>query len=245
MLSSIIGESEIISGRILVPKALDTTIPTEWIISGSIAYVAQTPWLENTTIKDNILFGLIFQPGRYQDVIKASALRGDLEILPDGDMTEIGARGINLSGGQRWRVSLARAFYSRASILVFDDIFSAMDTHVGQHIFELGIMGQICYGRTRIIATHHTGLCMPEAACVVELKDGRSIVNRGILLEQGPGSFTLLKPYVRENMKSNKQTDSDRHQTEANVFGDAKLEAGHVSLEDKEDLPVFKKVRRR
>ena len=140
-----------------------------------IAYVAQTPWLENATIKDNIVFGLRFQQQRYQDVITASALAADLSILPDGDMTEIGARGVNLSGGQQWRVSLARALYSRASILVLDDIFSAVDAHVGRHIFDFGIMGVVCKERTVILATHHMSLCLPDAAYVVHLQNGKAI----------------------------------------------------------------------
>ena len=172
LLSSIIGESDVLSGSVVVPKPSPLKVTNEWIVPGSIAYVAQTPWLENATVKSNILFGLQFHANRYHEAIEASALRGDLQTLPDGEMTEIGARGINLSGGQRWRVSLARAFYSRANILVLDDIFSAVDTHVGRHILEKGLMGRLCRGRTRILATHHTTLCAPKAACVVYLRNG-------------------------------------------------------------------------
>lgn len=179
LLSSIIGESDVVSGSITVPTISSTASAHEWILPHSIAYVAQTPWLENATIKDNILFGLVLQQSRYEDVLDASALHGDLEILPDGDLTEIGARGINLSGGQRWRVSLARAFYSRAGILVLDDIFSAVDAHVGRHIFDRGLMGPICQGRTRILATHHATLCIPKAAYVVHLKNGTATTQTG------------------------------------------------------------------
>ena len=172
VLSSIIGEANIESGSVYVPKILATPTSTQWMIPGAIAFVAQTPWLENATIRDNILFGLPHQGRRYQEAIEASALPEDLAIFPDGDMTEVGARGINLSGGQRWRMSLARAFYSRASILILDDIFSAVDTHVGKHILEKGLTGSICHGRTRILATHHTALCFPKASYIVELRDG-------------------------------------------------------------------------
>lgn len=99
-------------------------------------------------------------------------------MLTDGDMTEIGANGINLSGGQRWRVSFARAVYSRAGILILDDIFSAVDAHVGKHIFENGLTGDLMRGRTRILVTHHLKLCMSEAAYAVFLSNG-TVENAG------------------------------------------------------------------
>ena len=155
-----------------MPKASIDASPAQWIEPEATAFVAQTPWLENASIKDNILFGLPLRKGRYYSVLSASALSSDLAVLPDGDMTEIGARGINLSGGQQWRVSLARAFYSRAGILVLDDVFSAVDADVGRHIFEKGLMGDICRGRTIILATHHTDLCLLKAEYVVTLRNG-------------------------------------------------------------------------
>ncbi len=94
-----------------------------WIIPEAIAYVAQIPWIENASIKDNIVFGLPYLEDRYKKTIEVCALKKDLEMLSDGENTEIGANGINLSGGQKWRVTLARAIYSRAGILVMDDIF--------------------------------------------------------------------------------------------------------------------------
>ena len=172
LLSSIIGETDLISGEIQRPKVPGKIQSSQWTRSHAIAYVAQTPWLENATIRDNILFGLNFQQSRYGAVLRATALPSDLAMLADGDMTEIGARGVNLSGGQRWRVSLARAFYSRASVLILDDIFSAVDAHVGKHIFEEGLLGHICHDRTVILATHHTDLCLPRASYIVSLENG-------------------------------------------------------------------------
>ena len=133
LLASILGEAELTTGRITVPKAPlaearhDYKVnKSDWIIDSVIAYVAQTPWIENASIKDNILFDLPYDAGRYNEVLSSCALLKDLEMLPDGELTDIGANGINLSGGQRWRVSFARALYSRAGILVLDDIFSAV-----------------------------------------------------------------------------------------------------------------------
>ena len=90
--------------------------------------------MQNASVKDNILFGLPFRQERYQDVLHACSLVSDLKILEDGDATEIGEKGINLSGGQKVRISLARAVYSRASTLLFDDILSAVDAHTAAHI---------------------------------------------------------------------------------------------------------------
>ncbi|RBR24244.1 uncharacterized protein FIESC28_02977 [Fusarium coffeatum] len=171
LLSAILGEADLLSGSIYVPKK--QPIETRnWIIPGSVAYVSETPWLENASIRDNILFGLPMDKSRYKKVLDACALTEDLSLLQDGDDTEIGANGVNLSGGQKWRVTLARAVYSRAEILLMEDIFSAVDSHVGASIYDGCLTGDICHGRTRIIVTHHLGLVMPGASFYVELGEG-------------------------------------------------------------------------
>lgn len=134
--------------------------------------MAQIPFIENATIKDNILFGLPFDAGRYRKVLSVCALEKDLDMLPDGELTDIGANGINLSGGQRWRVSFARAMYSRAGILILDDIFSAVDAHVGRQLFEEALTGELGVGRTRILVTHHVQLCLPRTKYSVLLGEG-------------------------------------------------------------------------
>jgi ABC-type multidrug transport system ATPase subunit len=93
-------------------------------------------------------------------------------MMPDGELTDIGANGVNLSGGQRWRVSFARALYSRAGILVMDDIFSALDAHTGRHVFEHALTGELGQGRTRVLVTHHVALCLPKTDYSVLLENG-------------------------------------------------------------------------
>ncbi|KAJ2824183.1 hypothetical protein IWW50_003448 [Coemansia erecta] len=124
-------------------------------VHGSIAYVPQQAWIMNATLRDNILFGSQFDQGFYDRVIDACALRQDLEMLPGGDMTEIGEKGINLSGGQKARVSLARAVYARADVYILDDPLAAVDAHVGKHIFThvLGPQGML-KSRARILITN-------------------------------------------------------------------------------------------
>jgi len=179
LLAALLGEVDLLKGSIEVPKApsLDDRFdhratPQNWIIDSALAFVAQIPWIENATIKDNILFGLPFEERRYEKTLQVCALEKDLDILPDGDRTDIGANGINLSGGQRWRVTFARAMYSRAGILVLDDIFSAVDAHVGRQLFEDALTGELGKGRTRILVTHHVGLCLPRTKYLVHLADG-------------------------------------------------------------------------
>ncbi len=179
LLAAILGEVDVLSGKINVPRAPPPyerhdhlANKDNWIIPSAVAFVAQIPWIENATIKENVLFGLPFDASRYEKVIEICALRKDLDMLADGELTEIGASGINLSGGQRWRVTFARALYSRAGILVLDDIFSAVDAHVGRYIFERALTGELGVGRTRILVTHHVALCRSRTKYIVELGEG-------------------------------------------------------------------------
>ena len=116
--------------------------------------------MQNATLKDNILFGEPFDKKWYEQVIEACALRTDLEMLPGGDQTEIGEKGINLSGGQKQRVSLGRAVYSDADVYLLDDPLSAVDAHVGKHIFDnvIGPKGKL-RNKTRVLVTHSITFC--------------------------------------------------------------------------------------
>ncbi len=105
-------------------------------VSGSLSYTPQQPWIQNATIRDNILFGKDLNQDFYNQVVLNCALVSDLEMLTGGDQIEIGEKGINLSGGQKQRVSLSRAVYSRSDIYLLDDPLSAVDAHVGKQIFE-------------------------------------------------------------------------------------------------------------
>uniref|UniRef100_A0AAR2LWH8 ATP-binding cassette, sub-family C (CFTR/MRP), member 12 n=1 Tax=Pygocentrus nattereri TaxID=42514 RepID=A0AAR2LWH8_PYGNA len=121
--------------------------------NGTFAYVSQQAWIFHGTVRDNILMGEPFDQERYDQVIHACSLSPDLAILPYGDHTEIGERGLNLSGGQKQRVSLARAVYSKRDIFLLDDPLSAVDAHVGKHIFEECIKKEL-RGKSVILVTH-------------------------------------------------------------------------------------------
>uniref|UniRef100_A0A4W5KVT8 ABC-type glutathione-S-conjugate transporter n=1 Tax=Hucho hucho TaxID=62062 RepID=A0A4W5KVT8_9TELE len=140
--------------------------------SGSVAYVPQQAWIQNATVQDNVMFGREKQKTWYQRVLDACALLPDLEILPAGDSTEIGEKGLNLSGGQKQRVSLARAVYRKADVYLLDDPLSAVDAHVGQHIFDkvIGPKG-VLRDKTRVLVTHGMSF-LPQADLILVLVDG-------------------------------------------------------------------------
>lgn len=181
LLAAILGEVKLLSGTIKVPtppleEELDEVKPipeAEWLIPSLTAFVSQTPWIETGTVQDNITFGLPLVEPRYQKVLRACSLEKDLELLVDGDKTEVGPKGVSLSGGQRWRVALARALYSRAGIMILDDVLSAVDAHVGRVMVDLALTGELSEGRTRILATHHADLCQPRASYLIRLHEGK------------------------------------------------------------------------
>ncbi|KAL5274290.1 ABCC4 family protein [Megaselia abdita] len=105
-------------------------------VNGSVSYASQEPWLFTGTVRQNILFGQIYDKKRYKIVVKKCALERDFELLPYGDKTIVGERGASLSGGQKARISLARSVYRKAAIYLLDDPLSAVDTHVGKHLFD-------------------------------------------------------------------------------------------------------------
>lgn len=109
---------------------------------------------------------------RYSATLEACSLLSDLEILEDGDQTEIGEKGVNLSGGQKARVSLARAVYSRASYLFLDDVLSAVDAHTAAHLFDKCLRGPLLEGRTIVLVSHHVQLCAPGAKLILHLDNG-------------------------------------------------------------------------
>ncbi|KAL6445158.1 hypothetical protein ACFW04_002204 [Cataglyphis niger] len=156
LLSALLGELQRINGNI------------EWTKSLKIAYVAQRPWLQNATLRDNILFGSAYRSRRYRNVLHACALQSDVDILPDRDLTRIGERGINLSGGQKQRVTIARAFYSDADVILLDDPLSALDQHVGRQIFDHGVRKlMLRNGRTVIMVTHRLDLLQAAHQVIV------------------------------------------------------------------------------
>ena len=142
-------------------------------VDGTVAYTQQDPWIQNMSLRDNILLGSHYDPEKYQRVVRACALEPDLGILPAGDLTEIGEKGVNLSGGQRHRVALARACYQDADIYLLDDPLSAVDAHVGRHLMDGCITG-LLRGKTIVLVTHQLQY-LHQSSAIIVMKDGRMI----------------------------------------------------------------------
>ncbi|KAI5409089.1 ABC transporter C family member 3 [Lathyrus oleraceus] len=157
LVSCIIGEIPKISGNLKV--------------CGTKAYVAQSPWIQSGKIEENILFGKEMDREKYEKVLEACSLKKDLEVLPFGDQTIIGEKGINLSGGQKQRVQIARALYQDADIYLLDDPFSAVDAHTGSHIFKECLLG-LLKTKTVIYITHQVEF-LPDADLILVMKEGR------------------------------------------------------------------------
>ncbi|KAG0291146.1 hypothetical protein BGZ98_003124, partial [Dissophora globulifera] len=175
LLMALLREMDLISGKVNLPRASPSKTavnPSTGYVPGTLAYVSQYPWLQQASIRENIMFGSPFEQERYQHVLEACALLPDLAVFEHGDLTEIGEKGITLSGGQKQRVALARAMYSRAQHVLFDDCLSAVDAHTARHLFENCLRGPLMVGRTRILVTHHVRLCLRDASYVALLKDG-------------------------------------------------------------------------
>ena len=137
-----------------------------------IAFAPQQVWLQNATIRENICFGTEFDAGRYQQVLAACALLKDFQNLDGGDMTEVGEKGVNLSGGQKARISLARAVYSYSPLILMDDPLSAVDAPTARHLFDKCICGPLLARRTKILVTHATSLCIPYADKAIRISKG-------------------------------------------------------------------------
>ncbi|GMH19625.1 hypothetical protein Nepgr_021466 [Nepenthes gracilis] len=139
-------------------------------VYGKIAYVSQTAWIQTGTIRDNILFGSAIDDRRYQETLQRCSLVKDLELLPHGDMTEIGERGVNLSGGQKQRIQLARALYQDADIYLLDDPFSAVDAQTATSLFNEYVMAALS-GKTVLLVTHQVDF-LPAFDSVLLMSDG-------------------------------------------------------------------------
>ncbi|KAF8717299.1 P-loop containing nucleoside triphosphate hydrolase protein, partial [Rhizoctonia solani] len=182
LLMALLGEMTQTSGELYLPK------------SEGISFAAQTSWLEHKSIKDNILFGTPYDEERYNLVLECCALKPDLEIFEDGDLTEIGARGVSLSGGQKARVALARAVYAHTKRVLLDDPLAAVDSHTTRFLIDKLFKGPLLENRTVILVTHHVELMLPCAHYVVRMYDGR-IDMQGVvseLQEQGHLDYVAL-----------------------------------------------------
>uniref|UniRef100_A0A8C3WXL7 ATP-binding cassette sub-family C member 10 n=1 Tax=Catagonus wagneri TaxID=51154 RepID=A0A8C3WXL7_9CETA len=162
LLAAVSGELHRLRGQVAV-----------WELSRGFGLATQEPWIQFATIRDNILFGKTFDAQLYKEVLEACALNDDLSILPAGDQTEVGEKGVTLSGGQRARIALARAIYQEKELYLLDDPLAAVDADVASHLLHRCILGVLSH-TTRLLCTHRTEY-LEKADVVLLMENGRLV----------------------------------------------------------------------
>ncbi|CDZ96790.1 Multidrug resistance-associated protein/mitoxantrone resistance protein, ABC superfamily [Phaffia rhodozyma] len=203
LIQALLGEMKMVSGTAY--------------LGGSSAYFPQTPWIMNATLKENILFGSEMDDERFTATIKACALESDIAMLTHGIYTEIGEKGINLSGGQKARVCLARAVYCGNEINLFDDPLSAVDAHVSKTLVE-GLVSGPLRNKTRVLITHHLEV-LPKADLIITMVDGK-IAEKGTyeeLLAANGVLAKLLAEHVSQSSHDGADAEYDAIETREDV----------------------------
>ncbi|XP_014750816.1 PREDICTED: multidrug resistance-associated protein 6-like isoform X6 [Sturnus vulgaris] len=219
------GKSSLLAALLGELQATDGCVT----MKGTAAYVPQQAWVLNASVEDNILFGKEMDETWFNRVTEACALHPDLETFPAGQKSEIGEKGINLSGGQKQRVNLARAVYQKASIYLLDDPLSAVDAHVGQHIFEhvLGPSGLLKDKQTRVLVTHTINI-LPQVDNIVFLVDG-------MISETGSYQELLQKNGAFAEFLRSHVTAEEKPHADFPAMGDTKgtITTGNVPSQEK------------
>ncbi|KAH7930578.1 P-loop containing nucleoside triphosphate hydrolase protein [Leucogyrophana mollusca] len=217
MLLALLGEMHFIPSR-----------PNSWFglpRKKGIAYAAQESWVQNETIRDNIVFGAPFDEARYNKVLYQCGLERDLALFEARDLTEVGEKGLTLSGGQKARVTLARAIYSSAQILLLDDVLAALDVHTAKWVIDKCFCGELVRGRTIIMATHSLAMTSGVAHFVVTLNSNGVVIGQGALFD----ATTQIDDLIAEVGEVRKEAEQAQAQdTKQEVTPDGKL----VSVEE-------------
>ncbi|KAK6204305.1 P-loop containing nucleoside triphosphate hydrolase protein [Scheffersomyces amazonensis] len=193
------------------------------------------PWVQNATVRENILFGKRYNHDKYMQVIDACALEDDIALLPAGDNTEIGERGVTLSGGQKARINLARACYTDADVLLFDDVISAVDSRVAQHIVNRLFRG-LLRNKTIILATHQLGILEVADRIVFLNGDGTIDVGKVDELMCRNENFQRLIDYTQERESESNNASEYELNVSNNKEGDAIAISTQLSASNKKDL---------
>lgn len=206
----------------------DPSDPPEISINGEMVLLTQKPWIINASLKENILFGKPFDEELYQKCIRYAALESDLDVLPNRDDSEIGEKGINLSGGQKARVSLARALYSEGDIYLLDDVLSAVDIHVGTFIIE-ECLNKYLVGKTRIMITHNVDY--------LKYVDRIYVMENGKIMKEGTLDALKDDPHFFELLMKNSHS-ATKHKSEDSLIDDLPVQmvSNNINSIEKEQL---------
>ncbi|GAA6015204.1 hypothetical protein JCM11491_000503 [Sporobolomyces phaffii] len=201
LLMALLGEMNRLGGTSFLPSpVIRSVVNNPAVLTDSTALATQQPFLMSASIRDNILFGAKMDEKRYKSVLEACALAPDLGQFELGDDTEVGERGTVLSGGQKARISLARAIYSSAKYVLLDDVLSAVDSHTAQHLVEKCLTGKLMRHRTCILVTHSVELCLPHASFFVSMDNG-NVISHGATGTLTPSTKHKLEHVDDENRK--------------------------------------------
>ncbi|XP_034896791.1 ABC transporter C family member 2 isoform X1 [Populus alba] len=219
------GKTSLVSAMLgELPATSDASV----VIRGTVAYVPQVSWIFNATVRDNILFGSPFDSARYEKAIDVTALQHDLDLLPGGDLTEIGERGVNISGGQKQRVSMARAVYSNSDVYIFDDPLSALDAHVGRQVFDKCIKGELSR-KTRILVTNQLHF--------LSQVDRIILVHEGTVKEEGTFEDLSNNGMLFQKLMENAGKMEEYEEQENNEIVDNKTSSNQVANGVMNNLP--------
>ncbi|KZV76920.1 multidrug resistance-associated ABC transporter [Peniophora sp. CONT] len=206
--------------------------------TGGVAYAAQESWVQNETIRDNILFGAPFDEDRYNKVIYQCGLKRDLTLFEAGDKTEVGEKGLTLSGGQKARITLARAIYSSAETLLLDDVLAALDVHTARWIVDKCFKGDLVRGRTVLLVTHNVAMASPIAHYVVSLGTDGQILSRGSVSDAMAKDENLAHEVEEEaqiiektetEVVDNEEPDATAKQADGKLIVAEEVAEGHIS----------------
>ncbi|KAK2953702.1 putative Multidrug resistance-associated protein 1 [Blattamonas nauphoetae] len=199
-------------------------------VRGSVAFCPQIAWINNSTVRGNIVFGMPFDEAKYAEVIRVCALEKDLQTLAAGDSTAIGEKGVNLSGGQKARIQLARAVYSDRDIVVLDDPLSAVDAHVGRMLMDECILGRL-KGKTIVLMTNQIQF-LDRADKVVALKDGQ-IVGQGRYEELREQGINFDEFIIQKEKKEKKK---EKEKKAATQHEEIKADSTSVTTQEEEQI---------
>ncbi|KAF5327417.1 hypothetical protein D9619_004696 [Psilocybe cf. subviscida] len=191
--------------------------------NGGVAYAAQESWVQNESVRDNILFGAPYDEERYQKVLHQCALKRDLELFEAGDQTEVGEKGLTLSGGQKARVTLARAIYSFAEIILLDDVLAALDVHTSKWIVEECLKGDLVRGRTVLLVTHNVALTAPIAENIITVGPDGLAHTIGTALEDILTVPSLVREVEMEQEEAKIEEEVIDEVKKEDEMGDGKL----------------------
>ncbi|KAL5121945.1 ATP-binding cassette transporter yor1 [Pleosporales sp. CAS-2024a] len=208
------------------------------VIGASRAFCPQYAWIQNASVRENIIFGKEFDQQWYDKVVDACALRPDLEMLPAGDKTEIGERGITVSGGQKQRMNIARAIYFNADIILMDDPLSAVDSHVGRHIMDNAICGLLA-DKCRVLATHQLHV-LDRCDRIIWVEEGRvqAVDTFDALMSQNEGFQQLMKSTKKEEEEAEENAGEDGEEIAEKVT-DGKKEAKMTARRQKKAVALM------